>query len=220
MKVVVLTPIGPGHAALAKEAEDSVRAAWGKSQGPFSVLEHHGIFDLDGAKGRSHTRNLLLRDATAAKADWIFWLDADDLMHPDAFSALQTALGELPGTEAVWGEIVEQAGSGPVLVRPRQEYPADLSELVRCDPFLTIQMGYFVQTAVQEQHPWREDMDAGEDFAMYLSLWREHCCWKMRSPLFINRRGFHSTGPRSATGARWRREVLSMLELEKARMAR
>lgn len=220
MKLCVLTPVGPGHLERAKEAEASVRDAWAKSPGPFHELEHHGVFDLDGSRGRGATRNILLQDALQAGADWVFWLDADDLMHPDAFENFRIATEAAPGAAFHWGAIWEQVGDKKPVERPGQAFPANLPELLDADPFLSLQIGYFANADRQAFHPWREDLDAGEDFAMYLAIWKEESCHKGRLPFFINRRGLSSHGPRGATGGQWRREVLAMLELERARLAR
>lgn len=220
MRVAVLTPIGPGHKDLVRDAMASVEAAWDLDRGPFEELEHHGTYDHDGGRGRSAIRNELVRDAAAGGFDWLFFLDADDLLLPQAFRSLQEAMTRHPDADAIWGQIVEQVGKSAPLVRPGQEYPKDLAELVGADPFRSLQVGYFVKAEVQARHLWREDMDAGEDFAMYLDLWRSERCVKVPLPFFVNRRGLHSHGPRGSTGGQWRRSVLSMLEMEQARIKR
>jgi hypothetical protein len=220
MRLAVLTPIGPGHKDLVADAMASVEAAWDLDHGPFEELEHHGTYDHDGQRGRSAIRNEMVLDAARAGFEWIFFLDADDLLLPQAFRNLQEALTRRPEADAIWGQIVEQTGKSAPLVRPGQEYPKTLRELVKADPFRSLQIGYFVRAEVQARHEFREDMDAGEDFAMYLDLWRAERCVKVDLPFFVNRRGLTSHGPRSATGGAWRRAVLSMLEFEEARLNR
>jgi hypothetical protein len=216
MRCAILTPVGPGHEALAKEAGASVLEAEARCLGPFSSVVHLTQPDPLGELGRGKARNLLLEKAHQDGADILFWLDADDLMAPDAFRGLETALAAQPDAEAVWGTIAEYRPSRTPLVRPAQIYPKSYAELIAVDPTRTLQIGYFVRTEVQRAHPWREDMNTGEDFEMYLRLWKAHKCVKSPSVFFINRRRHHSTGPRAASGGDWRRVVTAMLERARA----
>lgn len=205
MRILICTPVGPGHEAIVDEAIKSVKAA----ARPDGVhVAYAPLHDTDEA-GRSATRNLLRRDA--APADWVFWLDADDLMAPDAFLGLQAALKADPHLDAVWGTISCFKGQEPPRVRPAQEYPTDYADLIRMEPTRTLQSGFFVRAAIAQREPWNEDMDAGEDFEMYLRLWKQYRCAKVQTVFMHNRRGMHSNGPRSATGGEWRREVTRLL---------
>ena len=207
MRICVMIPIGPGHAEMAKQAVRSVMAA-NKAESVNVAVAYEG--DPDGKKGRSVTRNSLLR--LAGPSDWLFWLDADDLMAPDAFRGFLAALEADPSLDAVWGQIAEWRGpEHPPLIRDPQVYPASYRELIQADPFRSLNMGYFVRASVQAQEPWREDLNAGEDFDMYLRLWKGYRCAKVQTPFMLNRRGFHSQGPKSATPGEWRRAALGML---------
>jgi hypothetical protein len=73
-------------------------------------------------------------------------------------------------------------------------------------------MGHFVKREVAIKLPFNEEMNTGEDWDYYLRLWRDHDCIKIREPLMLNRRGMHSTGPRSATGRDWTIAVNKMIE--------
>ena len=73
MKLSVITPVGPGHQEVVKNAMRSV--AFLRS-GPFDAIRHVIIDDGEGRLGRSRARNLGMETA----ADWFFFLDADDLM--------------------------------------------------------------------------------------------------------------------------------------------
>jgi hypothetical protein len=88
---------------------------------------------------------------------------------------------------------------------------ASLAEVLLHDPYLTLQMGHFVRAAVAAQHPFDTDMNTGEDFDYYLRLWEKHRCRKVRDVFFVNRRGQHSSGPRSADGNQWRVAVERLL---------
>lgn len=213
MRVIVLVPVGPGHQEVAEQAAASVQNAL-KPDDMFVWLSRHD--DSDGALGRSKTRNILLHGAK--DADWLFWLDADDLMAPDAFLGLQEALKADPHLDAVWGTISCFKGQEPPRVRPAQEYPTDYADLIRMEPTRTLQSGFFVRAAIAQREPWNEDMDAGEDFEMYLRLWKQYRCAKVQTVFMHNRRGRHSNGPRSATGGDWRRSVTA--QLMKARKGR
>jgi glycosyltransferase involved in cell wall biosynthesis len=206
MKCAIVTPVGPGHEYLAEDSADSAREAFALDAGPFDALEIVQIDDTAGAKGRSAARNEGVRAALAAGADWLFFLDADDLMHPRAFASARPYLAT---RAAIWGQICELAEdetSG--VVRPAQpERIETLVDLLSHAPWLTLQMGHFARADVARANPFDESMDCGEDFDYYLRVWSKQACVKIDVPLFYNRRGMHSEGPRSKTGREWLRAV-------------
>ena len=116
--------------------------------------------------------------------------------------------------DAIWGSIVEIiSGSNQSTLRiPQILTIQNIKEILLFDPYITIQMGHFVRTEVAGKHPFNETMNTGEDFDYYLRVWSNSRCIKIRDPLFINRRGFHSVGPRSADGRQWRRAVEQRIE--------
>ena len=204
MKCQIITPIGPGHENAVEQAQQSVIAAAEYSKGPFNEIEHITIDDTKGELGRSRARNEVV---SRSDADWLFFLDADDLMAQGAFEALEG----LEQYDAVWGSIIEIA-NGNIAPRAGQVMHIEsLQELKEHDPYLTIQMGHFVRANVAKENPFNEEMDCGEDFDYYLRVWKENKCIKTNKVLFINVRGNHSTGPRSATGKQWREAVESMM---------
>ncbi len=206
MKCAVIIPVGPGHDGLSEEAAASVEAAFRADQGPFSDVMILRIPDPDGATGRSRCRNVGVEHAIQHGAEWVFFLDADDLMDRDGFAAVRSHVADV---DAVFGMIAEQwYGSDVVTLREKQVGATTLlSDILLNDPYLTLQMGHFVRARVARSIPFDESMDTGEDFKYYLELWRTHRCCKIGQPLFINRRGAHSTGPRSADGGGWRQAV-------------
>jgi hypothetical protein len=202
---LVITPIGPGHEILVREAQASVEGAFRANPGPFSHVLFMGLPDRDGAQGRSRRRNEGIDFALANGFEWIFFLDADDLMAGDAFTA---AAPHLDGTDAVFGLIAEQKNGAQPMLRPRQLGPTTaLADVLASDPFLSLQMGHFVRTKAAAAIRFDESMDTGEDFKYYLELWQQFRCAKINRVFFLNRRGLHSTGPRSAHGGNWRQAV-------------
>jgi glycosyltransferase involved in cell wall biosynthesis len=203
MRCAVITPVGPGHERLFPECNQSVRAAIQHSQGPFLEISTIVVDDTSGEKGRSSARNEAVRHAKSANIEWLFFLDADDLLFPDAFNLIRRYVDEY---DAIWGNIVEiPPGSNQAALRwPQILTIHNIKELLVFDPRITLQMGHFVRTEVVFQNPFNEAMNTGEDFDYYLRLWSNFRCIKILEPLFINRRGMHSTGPRSANGRDWR----------------
>lgn len=211
MKVGVITPVGPGHELLAEDAKDSVTEAFAAAAGPFDAFELIAVDDTQGRLGRSAARNLGVAHAAEAGCEWVFFLDADDLMHPGAFRAAQSAVAA--GFDAIWGAICELDADeqGTTLRAGQLEAIAGVGDLLGNDPWFTLQMGHFVRRAVAAATPFATDLDCGEDFDYYYRVWSAHRCCKLREPLFINRRGLHSTGPRAATDAQWRLAVEAMI---------
>ena len=195
--VTIIIPVGPGHETLAEHAVASVIEAC-DNPGPFGDVRIRMVDDMEGKLGRSKARNIGAKEATA---DWLFFLDADDLLLDQAFTNVEPYLGH----DAVWGLIVELRPNDVMVARTQalelDSYNGGLKGYINYEPFLTCQMGHFVKREVFE--PFDEEMDVGEDVKYYLNMWKNHDCVKIRRPFFINRRGRHSQGPRSATGRQW-----------------
>ena len=209
MKCVVITPVGPGHEKMAQECRRSVAAAIAHGRGIFSEIDHRLVDDTRGELGRSAARNGAVIEAAAAGVDWIFFLDADDLMVLEAFMVAAEALLE---NDAVWGAICEQLPDGQPRLREHQDVPlTDVMQLMRMNPFHSLQMGHFVKAGVAARFPFDPSLNAGEDFDYYLKVWLRQRCCKLPAPLFVNRRGFHSHGPKSATGQEWIRNVVQVM---------
>ncbi|CDF83005.1 hypothetical protein PKB_1647 [Pseudomonas knackmussii B13] len=205
MKCCVIIPVGPGHLELAQRAAASVERAKAQGTGAFDDIEILIQDDSQGL-GRSRARNLAVAAAGEKGADWLFFLDADDLMVESAFLEVADLLQEQDG---IWGAIyVADLQSQQAQRRPQQISPlTTLEQLLLNDPYLTLQMGHFVRQEVAAAYPFDTEMDTGEDFDYYLRVWKENRCIKIDRPLFLNVRGQHSTGPRSATGTDWRNAI-------------
>lgn len=216
LRVAVVTPVGPGHAALYAECRASVESAWRSGHGPFAALDFIAVDDGEGRLGRSRARNIGIERALQARSDWLFFLDADDLMVAGAFDAIAPYVA---AHDAVWGLILGLApgAAGPHLRIPQIVAMDSLDDLLVFDPFLTLQMGHFVRTAVAHAVRFDETLDAGEDFDYYLRLWSSYRCAKVAREFFINRHGRHSTGPRAASAAGWGLAVRGRLRAERAR---
>lgn len=202
LRVAVVTPVGPGHADLYAECRASVQAAWRCGRGPFSAITCIAVDDSEGKLGRSRARNIGIERAIGEGADWLFFLDADDLMAEGAFDAVGDYVGD---HDAVWGLIL---GLSPGAARPHLRIPQvvtmnTIDDLLLFDPFLTLQMGHFVRTPVVQSVRFDESLDAGEDFDYYLRLWVNSRCAKVAREFFINRHARRSTGPRAASAEDW-----------------
>lgn len=206
MNCAVITPIGPGHEGLFEQCKASIDNAIHYSKGPFDNVFILAIDDTKGLQGRSHCRNKAVEMACQQQIDWLFFLDADDLMIPNAFEVIQPYYQDY---DAIWGAITElNPGAQQGNLRLPQLFSLrTIDELLSFDPFITLQMGHFVKSNIARNNPFAEEMDTGEDFHYYLRIWSQYNCIKMDKPLFLNRRGMHSQGPRSATGQDWKQAV-------------
>jgi len=210
MKCAVITPIGPGHEKLYQECRESIETAIKHSTGPFDEISIVPVDDTAGSMGRSAARNRGISLAASGRYDWIFFIDSDDIMHPSAFEHVQNYIHNY---DAIWGTIIEVIpGSPDVTLRNPQVFMIDSFEaLLLFDPYHTLQMGHFVRTSAAMSNRFNEDMNTGEDFDYYLRVWEKYRCIKIPEPLFINRRGLHSTGTRAATGKDWEKAVDSFM---------
>jgi hypothetical protein len=201
MKCSVVIPVGPGHEDIYKRACDSVALATKVT--PDVEVKLVLIDDLKGEKGRSRARNMGVQQARDNGSNWIFFLDADDLMDSQAFKYLEDYRS---GYDAIFGNIWEMQNSCALWRYQITEMDHDF-DLLSVDPFVSLQMGHFVCTDAAIETPFNEDMNTAEDFDYYIRLWEEFDCIKIPERLFINDRTRRSTGPRSATGAQWREAV-------------
>lgn len=205
MKLDVVIPVGPSHNQLVNEAIQSVKISCLTSQGPFKEVRIKAVDDTKGEMGRSAARNYAIKNS---KADWLFFLDADDLMHPKAMSNFL----EFKDYDAVWGAILEER-EGCYFERYQMPEITDIQTLLDVDPYYTLQMGFFIKRHCMPL--FDETMNTGEDWKAYLHIWSKYKCRKQSLPFMINRRGRNSTGPKSANGRDWMDAVQSLIESEK-----
>jgi hypothetical protein len=210
-RCAVVTPVGPGHGAFYEHCLASIEKSFKGNTGRFSEIIPIKIDDTEGENGRSKARNMGVKQAAEQGIEWIFFLDADDLIVPSAFKYVSPYLDNYDG---IWGSIwsIEQ-GEKIAKERPGQlPFLYSIHDVLSCDPFVTLQMGHFIKTPIALSTPFDETLDAGEDFDYYMHVWERHNCIKIPLPLFYNRRGHRSQGVRSATGAAWRQIVENILK--------
>ncbi len=217
-RCAIISPIGPGHDVIYQAAANSIRAACEKSAGPFREIIPFRIDDSEGKIGRSRARNAAVQQAAQQGIEWVFFLDADDMLVPDIFINVEPYLDNY---DAIWGQIFSfDNGTSQAKYREGQLGTTDrFSDILNNDPYYTLQMGHFVRTEIALANPFNEQMDVGEDFDYYLRIWEKHRCIKLGVPLFANRRGLHSGGPRSATGRDWTTVVNQLLQQYRNRIS-
>ncbi|WP_163851505.1 FkbM family methyltransferase [Pseudooceanicola aestuarii] len=216
MRCAIITPVGPGHAdSLTGICVPSVQRALNYGTGPFAEVRHLVMDDGEGRHGRSARRNDALRQALADGADWVFFLDADDLLTPNAFEAFGRVIAAEPDLDAVWGLICTLDPEGEPQLREGQPPQLDRREdFLAHSPDRAVQIGGFVRASVAAAIGFDAALDTGEDYLFYTRLWRDHRCAKRPEIFFVNRRGAHSIGPRAASGADWASAVMARWRAE------
>jgi cellulose synthase/poly-beta-1,6-N-acetylglucosamine synthase-like glycosyltransferase len=219
MKIGIITPIGPGHEKSYELCKQSINIAWEFNKGPFRDLEIIAMPDLHGEHGRSKRRNDGIKAAKENNCNWLFFLDADDLMTPEAFQEVTPYIDKY---DAIWGNICEMpfGDFSQVKVRENQLISTEnIEDILKYDPFLTLQMGHFIKTNIAESIGFDTKMHIGEDFRYYLQIWSKYKSIKCPQIFFINQRGNHSSGPSSGDGRQWRsiveNEICAVISLRK-----
>lgn len=156
MKLSVITPVGPGHAGLARRCNASVKHAIEHSMGVFDRVEHVFIEDHQGQLGRSAARN---KGILQVNSDWLFFLDADDEMEQDALTLCDVSHAATFGAVKL-----------TVFGTRDNVYPCDLDYIKHFGAFGTLSMGFFCNTGVASKLLFNESLDKGEDFDFYLRL--------------------------------------------------
>lgn len=185
LRLVVITPVGPGHEEPARAAVASVHAA---HRGPFDEVHHEVVFDLEGRLGRSRARNLGMDRWPTA--DWFFFLDADDRMMPNAL-----VMNDFE-CSATFGAICLDG-----LISSTNVFPCGWIEIGHRGAAGTLSMGFFCRADVARGKRFNEATDAGEDFEFYMRLKR---FTKRRRPLVDIGRSIPSAGgPRGYVDLDW-----------------
>lgn len=253
MDCTVIIPIGPGHNELAQAALQSAMLAF-EQPGPFESLYVVMGDDTQGTRGRSTTRNRMVSGkrtngtdvmggeewmgmiltgddpAGAFGSEWLFFLDADDLMCNHALmrgirlpdgrsvrSAFEVMTPYVEDYDCIWGSIYEVAMDGTVSRRKQVDRITTYSAFVKTPAALGCQMGHFVRRSAFLG--FNEDMDVCEDIDLYLRAWKQLRCIKQEEPLFLNRRGAHTwmqaeqpEGRKIHTGRDWSIQAEKMLK--------
>lgn len=243
LSCTVIIPVGPGHQQLAQQALQSVMLA---SEDMVAFDEVHVVVgdDTEGKRGRSATRNAMVRGAAGENGDarkaepwmmlfstgdsqdaaftseWLFFLDADDLMCTPQFfgeSAFKTVSPFLDEYDAIWGTINELHPNGQVVRRSQVDRITTFKAYVRTPSVLSCQMGHFVRRECFLG--FNEELDVCEDVDLYIREWRTLRCIKQEKPLFLNRRGAHTwmnaepmDGRKVYTGRDWSMRAEAMLK--------
>lgn len=157
--------------------------------------------------------------AERAQAEWLFFLDSDDLMvFPNLWetaehSAFEAVSSYLDDYDAIWGNIWE-SWADTVYHRPQIHEIDSLEKFLENEPFQTCQMGHFVRKSTFAG--FDESLDVGEDVDYYVRMWKQHRCVKIWEPLMLNRRGKHSKGPRSGSGREWTTKAEELIRRARA----
>ena len=241
MNCTVIIPVGPGHAGIAELAFRSVIEA-AEDRGAFDTIYAIVGDDSQGELGRSAARNKMVQGpfeewmavvthspsddmSPALESEWLFFLDADDVMCAPGIwgeSAFKVVTPYLQDYDAVWGPIYELHQNGNVIKRKQTERLTTYSAYVRTPPALSCQMGHFVRRSAFPG--FDESLDVCEDVDLYLKEWKNLRCIKQEKPLFLNRRGAHSWMSRTPskrkryTGRDWSERAEEMLKAARAEL--
>ena len=205
MDCTVITPVGPGHEQLVNRAIGSAMMAAEENLGPFKNI--HILAGLDDGRGRSAVRNYLLKypmermlvrstgddPQDAYRSEWLFFLDADDVMCNKEIwgtSPFGTVEPFIEDFDCIWGPIVEIDREHNISKRMQSEVISSYKEFLFYHPFQSVQIGHFVRRKVFPG--FNEDMEYCEDVDLYIREWRDLRCIKQEVPLFINWRGHHT----------------------------
>ena len=126
MKLGIITPVGPGHEKIIDRCNLSISEAQTYGLGPFRSIERIIIDDTEGQLGRSAARNLAIFQALELQCDWIYFIDADDVMVDTAFVSVGKYLSRF---DAIWGQIFETPSDDLSLASKRPNQLAPITKL-------------------------------------------------------------------------------------------
>lgn len=191
MRLVVITPVGPGHESILPLAALSVLHL---EYHEFTEIQHVIVNDTKGKLGRSKARNLGM-----VESDWYFFLDADDVIMPYA-------------TRFVRGHPVAVFGAVQIngRVPPINKLPCRRDDLFKYGGEGTLCMGFFVRAEVARKVRFDETLDKGEDFDFYMRL-PSFC--KVKLPLVsVNSKIPSAVGPKGYEELDWHKTCREVVE--------
>ncbi len=216
----VIIPIGPGHMQLAEAAMNSVVLAIEAGKGIFDQVFVVCGDDTAGKIGRSAARNRMVAGQedwmgvfgelptpeAAFTSDWLFFLDADDLMcGPKVYgeSAFEVVAPYVGDYDAVWGGIYDLHQNGSALRRKQVNRITTYEAYVKAPAVLGCNFSHFIRRDVFEKlGGFNEEMDVAEDVEWTIRAWKNLVCIKQEKPLYLHRKGAHSWLQKLPEGAR------------------
>lgn len=154
MRLVVITPVGPGHEEYAKECRQSVKLEIERVRNEtFVSIDHVVVDDTEGLLGRSRARNVGMENP----ADWYFFVDADDYVATGAFDRCDFS------SPATFGAVAKSKREYAFNV-----FPCGWREIALYGSYGTLSMGFFLNAKLGMK--FNEDLNAGEDYEFYMRL--------------------------------------------------
>lgn len=204
MRLAVIIPVGPGHEEIAARAIKSVwDAVLPTNRSIWECVDVCDVRDHDGEAGRSKARNVgILHRAWGA--DWVFLLDADDTMMPDALTIPMPQGKDAlfgPAHALYWPKHRERKPAKQLTTEP----PRTWDELLRQGPIQSYMMGNFYRATALRNHLFREDLDHGEDWEHHLSFLAKHEWAVSATPLALADSTHPSAGGPRGGAVRWGR---------------
>lgn len=199
-KVSVIIPVGPGHEHILVDALDSVLfqtfqdfecivvndtgKEWGKGiSSPLQGNWWARVISTPGKKGTGFARN---EGAKIARGKALFWLDADDILLPNALEEFYDLWDRLDGKQVVYCDWLRADRD------PKSPMLYYLSEDFVCGQILS-HMGHSIVTMVprwahEAVSGFDEGMVAWEDWDYLIALQALGLCsYRIPEPLFVYR---------------------------------
>ena len=187
----VITRVGSGEDTGFAETASSVQIAADHDRGRFADVSHLRIDDPRDVLGAARARNLGLAQAADVGADWVFFLDAGQMMMPDGFGLVAPALDAY---DAIWGSscLLDADTGNTSLIRKTipgfESFPILLNQLNES----WIGMPHFVKRDRAQSVSFSEDKDIPSELAYVLGLWRGGRCIKTAQPFAAVRQPWQS----------------------------
>ncbi len=194
MKLVVITPVGPGHESILPIAALSVINL---EHHEFDEIAHVIVNDTRGKLGRSKARNLGM-----VSADWYFFLDADDIIMPYATRFVGRVGDKF---DAIFGAVQVNGRVGS-----NNLWPCRIEEIHKYGAQGTLCSGFFVKAEIARELLFDETLDKGEDFDFYMRL---PSFYKVKPPLVsVNSRIPSAVGPKGYEDLDWHKTCREVVD--------
>lgn len=204
MKCGIITSVGPLDERAHQISAASIANAIASSMGPFTSVLTIPVRNLERERSWSDVFNRGVEQAVDSDCEWIFYLDAGDLLFVDAFKSITDLTS---GHDAIWGLICEAPDASLQQAKLHDHQTGQFTsihDVLNSDPGAALASGFFMRTRLAIENKTKETSGPANEFLFFLNCWEKHRCIKGNFILSIELTGHKRITENSVNSPAWR----------------